>query len=382
MLLSRWGLAIVVSSITFDVKPVTLSPNGEYFVSPAGKETNDGSADAPWPSVGFALEKVGGGNTITLLPGAYSDPVTIEYSGLPGRPTVVRSQIKWEAIIRGSSSHGIYTADGVSNVVIDGIQVANSTLDGIKVGSYVTVRNCWIHHSGGQGVTAHRTAGTVVEYNVIESNGTDPNLDHGIYISGTNDVIRSNVIRWNKKYGCQIYYDPPLSSAECQFYNNLVYGNGDALTVWSPTGQTNYVFNNTLISTNYLLIAHFGTLGLTNNILLGSKWGRVIWAEDGARIKEDYNLTPISSRSHGLHDVVAADAGFVNPTLGLFWLTETSPARGAAALMVVPPLDFFAQPQVNVRDLGAFQFDPRRASDQRPLDPFLLKPDYWPAAGE
>src|SRR5689334_110034 len=246
--------------------PAQTSATSEYFVSPTGKASNSGTETSPWPSVEAALERVGGGQTITLLPGIYTNSIVVDVNDASrtGRPTIIRSQRKWKAVILRSPAHGVYTADGVTNVVIDGLQVAQSSIDGVKVGSGVTVRNCWIHHSGRQGVSAHQTRGTILEYNLIERNGTDPAFDHGIYLSGTNDTIRGNVIRWNRTYGCQIYSDPPASSAECQFYNNLVYGNKNALTVWSPAGQTNYVFNNTLVSTNYVLIADYGFLQVAN----------------------------------------------------------------------------------------------------------------------
>jgi len=348
----------------------------EYFVSPSGCETNRGTEAAPCPSIGAALSRASGGDIITLMPGTYAEAVVVEISGAVGFPTIIRSQRKWEAIIKPPSGHGVYTADGVTNVIVDGLQVAEAKADGVKVGSYAMVRNCWIHHAAHQGVAAHNTRRTILEYNLIEHNGTDPTLDHGVYISGTNDIVRGNVIRWNKTYGCQIYYDPPASSADCQFYNNLVYGNRDALTVWSPSGQTNYVFNNTLIAQNYVILADYGTVCVTNNILVGANRKRLACAEERATILDDYNLTSARSALLGPHDVVAADAGFLNPRAGLFWLRSDSPARGAAAKTPVPPVDFFGGKERKAYDVGALQYRARFAADRRVLDP-SARPDYW-----
>lgn len=364
------------------ISPLLISqaearPVKEYFVSPSGSERNNGSQASPWPSVEYALSKISGGNIITLMPGVYRDPIVVDVQSATGYPTVIQSQNRWEAVIQGVSSHGVYTADGITNVVIDGLQVANAALDGIKVGSFVTVKNCWIHHASGQGVAAHSTRQTLIERNLIEYNGTSPTLDHGIYISGTNNIVRCNVIRWNKTYGCQIYYDPPSSSAECKFYNNLVYGNKDALSVWSPTGQTNYVFNNTLVSTNYVLIADYGKLCVTNNILVGAKFGQVICPEDGANVWTDYNLTTVSSNPHGLHDVVTASPGFVNAKSGQFWLKSDSAARGMAAKSIVPRVNFFGQEQAVISDISAFQYNPQFTNDTRTLDPASAMSDYW-----
>jgi hypothetical protein len=119
----------------------------EFFVSPGGSETNNGTESAPWPSVAIAFSHAAGGDIITLLPGIYSEAVVVELSGTSEFPTTIRSRRKWDAILKGSPSHGIYVADGVTNVLIDGLRVAGAGIDGIKVGSYATVRNCWIHHS-------------------------------------------------------------------------------------------------------------------------------------------------------------------------------------------------------------------------------------------
>lgn len=362
-------LLCVVICQTLVAQPV------EYFVSPSGNPTNSGSATSPWPSVGFALANATGGDLITLLPGTYAEPVVVELSGTAGQPTVIRSQRKWEAIILGSPTHGIYVADGVTNVVIDGLQVVSAAIDGVKVGSYATVRNCWIHHSGRQGVSAHRTRGTLLERNLIEHNGTDPVFDHGIYLSGTNAIVRGNVIRWNQRYGCQFYADAPASTAECQFYNNLVYGNRNALTVWSAAGQTNYVFNNTLWSDRYVLGGNGGILCASNNILLGPGVRRIFNAENGAEIRADYNLISATGRRHGPHDVMVVQPGLVNPDRGLFWLRADSPARAAAG--IVPPVDFFGREQQRGLDVGAFQYRPHLTRDTRVLDPSPARPDYW-----
>ncbi len=348
----------------------------EFFVSPTGCETNAGTESAPLGSIAAALRQASGGDVITLLPGTYAEAVVVEVSGTAKHPTTIRSQRKWEAIIKPPAGHGVYTADGVTHVLIDGLQVSGAMIDGIKVGSYATVRNCWIHHAAHQGLAAHNTRETVVEYNLIEHNGTDNRLDHGIYLNGTNDIVRGNVVRWNKTYGCQIYYDPPYSSANCQFYNNLVYGNRDALTVWSPAGQTNYVFNNTLVAGNYVILADFGTVCVTNNILVGASPKRLLHADDEARIWDDYNLMSIRPPSRGPHDLTVSSPGFLNPRAGLFWLRWDSPARGAAAKSTVPPVDFFGRAEHKAYDLGAMQYRARYTNDRRMLDPAAC-PDYW-----
>ena len=61
---------------------------GTFYVATDGKPTNDGSRDKPWPSVEFALQKVGSGNTIVVRPGIYRGPITVAraYAGTKSTP--------------------------------------------------------------------------------------------------------------------------------------------------------------------------------------------------------------------------------------------------------------------------------------------------------
>src|SRR5574340_1410093 len=82
---------------------------GTYYVATDGKPENDGSAAKPWPSVEHALSKAGAGQTIILTPGIYRGPIEIpkRYAGTEAQPTVIRSEVKWRAVILGAPYHVI-----------------------------------------------------------------------------------------------------------------------------------------------------------------------------------------------------------------------------------------------------------------------------------
>src|SRR5579883_1991085 len=344
------------------------------FASPDGSPTNDGLTPATPLSVGAALAQANASMIIKLLPGTYP---SIEITR-PGTRLV--SQPKWAAVVVGSPGvDGIWADPGVANVTLDGLQVAQSSGDGIKLqGPNCTVRNCWVHDSTANGVSVRGQFKTFLERNLVENNGTG-GTGHGLNFSGTNCVARANVLRYNQGWGCQIFELAPGSSAECCFYNNLVYGNKNGLTIWSSAGQTNYVFNNTIISsTNYCLIADFGNLCLSNNILGAMQPSLVIGMADNANVFSDYNLFNATPTLSGQHDLVAADPAFVNPASGLYWLIDGSPASFAANPALVPPVDFFGKAQTSVTAAGAFQFSSALAADTRVLDPSPTNgADYW-----
>jgi hypothetical protein len=321
------------------------------------------------------LSQAGPTTIISLLPGTYPS-IEISRSG-----TKIVSQTKWAAQVAGSPGvHGIWTDANVENVTIDGLEVFGCSLDGINLkGANCVIRNCWVHGCAGSGLSSRLGAGTLLERNLVEGNGAGSTGGSGIALSGTNCIVRANVVRHNQGWGCQLYEAPPLSSAECAVYENIIYGNGAPLTIWSPSAQTNYVFNNTMLSSdNSSLIAHYGTLRLTNNILMAGSGSAVVSAANGAQILPDYNLVNAPESPAGPHDVVRTDPGFAHTSLGLYWLSATSPAQGMANPAEVPSVDFFGNAPPASTDIGAVQYTAALAADTRILDP---SPgggaDYW-----
>jgi hypothetical protein len=350
---------------------------------------------------------MGYGTNVILLDGTYSGPVYIATHG-----GSLKADNKWGAVISGAPlDNGIYIGAGKSNVVLDGLKVVNAGLVGIKLGDggHNTARNCWVtgsghdadHANGGTGIyVSPYGIGNVVEYCLSESNGIPSTAGHGLYVGGTNQTVRGNVIRANYSYGAQIYVGyTGMKNAECRMYNNLIYGNGntgrDCLAVYAgPTGEgsatTNYVYGNTLSCTSgafYTVVASSGVLWLTNNVILGgggSDDGKTtpVIAIDSASVKMDYNLftnwipsgTGITA---GGHNVLASGHGLLSPNTGLYWPTISSAVGGAAASLVYGPVDFWGSSQSGVSDIGAFQYTAANAADTRTLDPSSSNPDYW-----
>ena len=98
----------------------TIAASGAtYYVATDGKPENDGSGEKPWPSIEQALSKVGGGHTILVKPGIYRGPIQIsrQYAGTKAAPTVIKSEVKWKAIVT------IWNGDGevvANNILVGG----------------------------------------------------------------------------------------------------------------------------------------------------------------------------------------------------------------------------------------------------------------------
>ncbi|MBL9168128.1 MAG: right-handed parallel beta-helix repeat-containing protein [Verrucomicrobiales bacterium] len=385
-----------------DSAPAKLSVRSggtQYYISPSGSATNTGRSPlSPW-TLRQALTVIGPSNTLNLMPGTYPS-IRVSYHGW-----TLRSTTKWGAKIVGTPyTHGVHVFDGVDDLLIEDIHIASSHIDGIKLGgSHSTIRGCWIENAGrghpfavtntsglftGQGISSHNYNDTLIENCLIEKCGMQIRFDHGIYASGTNVVIRGNVIRNNLGWGVQIY-DSFGKNDQAMFHNNLVYGNGlGPLTLWAADGLTNFVFNNTLLGLDYCLIIEYGHTFLYNNILAaGPAWHPVVAIQVNTTLEGGYNLMNKPGNVGDIrlpNDFTAADPGFVDPSRGLYWLRSNSRARAASGPDPWPvSVDFFggAQNPAAHTDLGAFAYDPALAADVRILEPSSAapgaRPDYW-----
>ncbi len=230
------------------------SMGGSYYVSPSGSALNDGTQDSPWPSVTYALIKVGGGNTIILEPGTYAPfYVPRGYGGASSHPTVIESQDKWQAVIDGTLNLGLEAVASESNgpggntnyVTFDGLKIVHSGAIGLNLGgNWDEAINCWVTGSKLSGIGAFGYHNVTIQNNLIENNGTSTQLDHGIYAYGCGLVITGNIVRNNAAYGMQLW--PNLQNSTVS--GNIVYGQpvkGDV--VFGGATATNTVTNNTFL---------------------------------------------------------------------------------------------------------------------------------------
>ena len=125
----RYAMVVVLFLMAHAVMAET------YYVATDGKTDFSGSKDKPWPSVGYALSKVGAGHTIIVRPGLYHGPIWIaeRFAGTEQKPTVIKSEVKWQAVIVGAEYHVISNAGNCDWLTIDGFEVMGGRYDGIKM---------------------------------------------------------------------------------------------------------------------------------------------------------------------------------------------------------------------------------------------------------
>jgi hypothetical protein len=374
-----------------------------FYASPTGSSGNTGlTTNSPW-TMAYAVDHVGNSNTIIVMDGLYVGGsgfvVTNSY-------VTIRAQNKWGCIFTNIANIPFDTTANVTHgLVFDGLafhrneDVAILLRGGL---SNCVIRNCWANRTG-VGFTASQSAhgfyiapgvSNTIENCLAEYCGTNgiAGYNHGIYIAGTNCVVRNNVFRYNGGYGIHMYAASPNQPCDkFHVYNNLSYGNygdnsGDGVQTIYYDGDstdahvTNYFYGNTFIAPagelHALRVFSKGKAYATNNILLSASDG--ISIDNGATVAGDYNLATATLSTAGAHDTVTSYVGFVNTNAGLYWLKIDSPARGKALAGICGPTNLFGAAQSSVSDVGFVQYSTNLTADNRTLDPSpIAGADYW-----
>jgi len=73
----------------------------QYFVSKDGDDSNAGSAEKPFGTIGYAVTKLRPGDTLTIRGGTYEENFTVPVSGTKERPVVIRGAPGERVLIQG-----------------------------------------------------------------------------------------------------------------------------------------------------------------------------------------------------------------------------------------------------------------------------------------
>ena len=91
----------------------------EYWVSPSGDDSNEGSIDRSWQTIGYSLSKVKHGDVIHVRGGIYSETLKITQSGKPNQPISLQAYQDEVPILDG---RGIEVKGRTSMVLFEGCE--------------------------------------------------------------------------------------------------------------------------------------------------------------------------------------------------------------------------------------------------------------------
>src|SRR5437660_414870 len=204
----------------------------------AGGSIKLGAATLNVPSsystIQAAYDACSAGDTILVADGFYgSQQLWLTKSGTATAPITIKAANTGGAVLdggNGTGAHGqksvVYIYGGNYNV-IQGFEMKNGLLGGVTVyGSHNQILNNNIHDNGatnslsgnGQNGIYSDAAVTDNSYigNFVWNNGrfvlSNNNLDHGLYLTGNNEIAANNVIVSNASCGIQVVGYPTVSN--------------------------------------------------------------------------------------------------------------------------------------------------------------------------
>lgn len=211
----------------------TATLGADYYVSPAGKDTQNGSSGAPFREIRKALTVIAPGDTVHVADGSYKGFDAVGLGSAATTTTLVAPGGK--AIITKTTDRGINNPNNIvvwqcTRVVFDGLQSFQAGSAGMRIVecSQVTVRNCVFGDNQRWGIVTSHSDDLLIEnndcYGSIEQ--------HGIYVANSGDrpVVRGNRFHGNGGSGLRSNGDVIQGGdgiiTGAVFENNIIYNNG------------------------------------------------------------------------------------------------------------------------------------------------------------
>jgi len=394
----------------------TISVADTYYISPTGNDNNPGSLTSPWHTVGHAWRNSGGGDTILVRAGTYSEVQLWFHMNSQGS---TNEQQLWTL----KAYPGEVPVFTDTRFIVDGdyIRIQGLHLTGTSFIQAVSWAGMHEHiefldngFSGSATVSIYFNANHgLVEGNTIHS----ASAVHGIYVMhGDSNVIRNNYVSGVNKYGIHIYdeqkYSHPARITNLLVEKNTVIGSQSRSGIIISAGQSKdfsieidgVLVRNNVVTNNFedgITIRYYGSvrnIDIYNNVMHRNVAdGLRISANDVDNITIKNNIFSANGVhidvysslnnllvSHNLYwkpsflgsgatdnHAVYQDPLFVNDVEGDFHLRPNSPAIDAGVDVGLPY-------NGNAPDLGCFEYDQSSSRESSPKVPgkFNLLQNY------
>jgi len=355
-----------------------------YYVAIGGSDAFAGTFSEPFRSIGRGVRVLKPGDTLYVMAGTYNESLmdTIP-GGTSWTSPVTIARYQNDTVIinaNGSVNISIQGSDS-AYIILDGLILENG-YDGLDVVSgahHVRFQNGEVRNMTRGGITCHAfdaqpTFSTFCELINLSVHDTGSSgFGHGIYLSGSDNLVEKCEIYNNKKWGVQIangtaggganrnivrnsrlYNNGALdgggvtvhASDSSLVYNNLVYNNANvhsAIRVGDGAAATK-VYNNTVYGNGLYgveVVSVAVNAEIRNNIIYANG-GTISNAGIATIISNNFTLDP------QFKDVASKD----------FRLTVGSQAINSGVTLSAVKNDFggTARPQDGAYDIGAFEY--------------------------
>ena len=203
-----------------------------FFVSPTGDDTKAGtSIGAAWQTLRHASSRLRAGQTLYILPSAYTEPIQIKSLHATDGPTIVRAHGKGAVVLdgKGKNASAIEIVD-CRNVLIQGLRIRNTARQGVLIRNSSGVRFSESEILGnlGDGVRIEGASADarIVSNTIVFNRGRGASVDR----EAIQSWIVGNIVRGNR---VQLDFPSGLPQSVHSDSNDL----GDG-TVGSVSGKT------------------------------------------------------------------------------------------------------------------------------------------------
>ncbi|MFC4775828.1 sugar-binding protein [Paenibacillus sp. GCM10023252] len=266
------------------IQAAAATTGTEYYMSPTGSDSNDGSEASPWATVAHFDSIAQPGDTLYIREGTYEQSTDITAKGTasawitirnyPGETVIFDGSDYWNT---GSTAKTRFAAffgnAGSGYIVIQGLIIQNYRMSGITVGyrekdangiyigepaTHYNIRYNMIDRCGQNGISSGSGASDMTyEYNLVGRTGYD--MAFGSWSSGLNMIEMEgmdNYVRGNISYhnidvsarhtdGNGMILDTSAPTAGAVVENNLFFHNGGVGIAWTDASNAT-IRNNTL----------------------------------------------------------------------------------------------------------------------------------------
>ncbi|MFA9392104.1 MAG: choice-of-anchor Q domain-containing protein [Prolixibacteraceae bacterium] len=185
---------------------IHLSAN-EYYVSPAGSDSNTGSdINDAFRTIQHAVDEALDGDIVWVADGTYTENVIMTVSGVEDYWITLKAINKHQAKIRSTSSNCI--AVEANYIIIDGFDLQTTGTYGSGVAAnqghhHIAIQNCYAHDCGQSGFQIWDCDFISIENNICTRNGwLMPYAGSGISVyggfnsdntEGLHNIVRNNI---------------------------------------------------------------------------------------------------------------------------------------------------------------------------------------------
>lgn len=134
-------ICVTLLVILFSVMPVHCK---EYFVSPAGQDTNIGTSTLPFKTISKANSVVTAGDVVTFLEGTYAGSISPLNDGQEGSEITYRSEKPLMVVLSGEKYDFAILLSNKKHIIIDGFHIKPEygSWVSIKDSEDIIVQNC------------------------------------------------------------------------------------------------------------------------------------------------------------------------------------------------------------------------------------------------